>query len=269
MRILHIWNTAGVASIIAKNMDRIYGTQSNVLMKKDWDKFGFTTYGELLSYKHNTLFHKVDFILKCLKKAQDFDIIHVHGQWKILPITKLLYPSKPLIAHFHGTDIRGLWNKRKKFWKFADVLLYSTLDLKDEETPREAIFILNPVDMDLFYPKHDVLFPNDAFHITYNADNEAKRLAQQYGLKLVIHDRSIPYRKFADELCNYGYYIDVKAVAPSFRIYNFLSKTGLEALACGLKVINRDGNILEGLPEEHKPESVTRILYSLYKTLLK
>ena len=270
MKILHIWNTAGVASIIARTMDRIYKTDSWVLMKKDWDKWGLTTYGELLEYRHNTVYDKAKFTLTCLRKGKPFDIIHVHGLWKILPTVKLLYPSKPLIFHCHGTDIRGLWKKRRKFWKYADQVLYSTLDLKDAETPIGAVLINNPIDTDLFYRKHLGLL-GYAFHISYNADNEARALAEQYKLKLVIHNslkNPIRHIKMVDELCKYEYYIDVKAIAPSFKIYNYLSKTGLEALACGLKVVNRDGEILRGLPDKHNPVKVAGKLYQIYRELM-
>ena len=33
LRVLHIWNTAGVASVIAKYMDRILGTRSLVVYR--------------------------------------------------------------------------------------------------------------------------------------------------------------------------------------------------------------------------------------------
>ena len=36
-----------------------------------------------------------------------------------------------------------------------------------------------------------------------------------------------------------------------------LSKTVLEALACGLKAIRWDGRVVSGLPKEHRPERVS------------
>jgi hypothetical protein len=47
LKILHIWNTAGVGSVIAKFMDSMYPTESQVVMRKEFDKFGFTTLGEV------------------------------------------------------------------------------------------------------------------------------------------------------------------------------------------------------------------------------
>lgn len=43
MRILHVWNTAGVASVIAKFMDRLLGTKSLVVHRRAFDLFSVTT----------------------------------------------------------------------------------------------------------------------------------------------------------------------------------------------------------------------------------
>jgi len=36
---------------------------------------------------------------------------------------------------------------------------------------------------------------------------------------------------------------------------------------CGAKVIRWDGNIVEGLPEQHKPENVVRKLFEIFSSL--
>jgi hypothetical protein len=48
---------------------------------------------------------------------------------------------------------------------------------------------------------------------------------------------------------------------------NCLSKTALEALAVGSKVIKPDRLITE-LPEQNRPEVVVKKLYGLYRSLL-
>ena len=37
MKVLHIWNTSGVASIIAKFMDKLFDTKSLVVHRKAFD----------------------------------------------------------------------------------------------------------------------------------------------------------------------------------------------------------------------------------------
>lgn len=257
MRILHVWNTAGVASIIAKFMDRLFSTESLVVHRKKFDKFGFTVYGELWdcgSYR---------FILKIIWLARKFDIIHIHDLDILLPILRRIYPKKPLIIHYHGSKIRNKWSQRKKYWKRADIIFFSTKDLCETDTPEQAIYLPNPVDIDLFHPISGVKKKqNTALAFLYYLDEKkAKEYADKYGLALEFLERNIPYRKLPEVLNRYSHYID-RTEIPS------LSKTGLEALACGLKVIRWDGKMIEKLPEEHYPDVVVRKLFSIYQSLL-
>ena len=158
MKVLHIWNTAGVASIIAKYMDKIYGTKSWVIMRKRYDKFGITTYGECWNYRAKI------FKWRALWEARKYDIIHVHAFDEIVPDLKVLY-RKPVVLHYHGSNIRGKWNVRRKFWSKADAILYSTRDLKDEDTPEHAMWLPNPVDIEIFYPRCKYK-PETAFHLS-------------------------------------------------------------------------------------------------------
>jgi len=265
MKVLHIWNTAGVGSIIAKYMDRLFGTESLVVYRRAFDRYGVTTYGELWDCGAKM------FTLKCLLKVRKFDIVHIHSFDKIVPLVKLFYPKKPIVLHYHGSDIRGKWSLRRKYWSKANALIYSTLDLADNETPKHAIYMPNPVDTEVFYPSAVKSTPKTAFHVSYNADDVALKYAQQYNLKLTIYDRTknggIPHSKFPKILCQYEYYIDVKRDAAGILLKVPLSKTALEALACNLKVITWNGRIIEGLPSQNLPENVARQIFAIYSKI--
>ncbi|MEM2621222.1 MAG: hypothetical protein QXN22_08190 [Thermofilaceae archaeon] len=264
MRILHIWNTAGVASIIAKYMDRLFGTKSLVIHRAAFDPYGFTTYGELWNCGAKS------FALRSLLKARNFDIIHVHYFDKIVPYLKLLYPDKPIILHYWGDDIRGKWREKQKYWEKADAVLYAAPDLLGEGAPKHAIYVPCPVDTEIFYPRPVKPKPNSAFHFSYNADDLATDYAKRYGLELTIYDRKkhgpIPHLKLPEILCQYEYYIDVKRSCG--RLIHGIGKTGREALACGLKVITWEGKIIEGLPRENYPEEVASRVFAIYKSIL-
>jgi glycosyltransferase involved in cell wall biosynthesis len=256
LRVLHIWNTAGVASVIAKYMDRILGTESLVVHRKAFDRYGVTTYGELWDCGAKV------FALRCLLLARRFDIIHVHSLDKLVPFLKILYPGKPVILHYHGNDIRNKWSLKRKYWSKADAILYSTPDLLNHETPKLAVYLPNPVDTDLFHKFPDTFRKSrTALAFKYHLDiDKANSYAKKYGLSIEFLERNIPHNKMPEILNKYEYYIDQTQI-PS------LSKTALEALACGLKVIRWDGEIIEGLPEEHKPENVVISLVKLIKEL--
>ncbi|MGQ9680670.1 MAG: hypothetical protein ACUVV4_07920 [Candidatus Bathyarchaeia archaeon] len=258
MKILHIWNTAGIGSIIAKHMDRLYGTESLVVMRHSFDPFGFTTYGKLWNCGSKM------FGFKSLLLARRFDIIHVHYFDAIIPFLKFFHHEKPAIIHYHGDDIRNKWVSRRRYWSKADLALYSTPDLLNIETPKDAVYIPNPVDTDLFYPlnRHDRK-PKSAMCFPYHVDEEkAKCYARRYGLDLTFIQRKVSYREMPRLLNQYEYYIDQTEI-PS------LSKTALEALACGLKVITVNGYIVEDLPPQHRPENVAKQIYEIYLNLLR
>jgi hypothetical protein len=109
MKILHICNTGGVGSVIAKFMDRLFGTESLVVERKIFDPYGLTTYGELWDCGAKT------FALRCLLLARRFDIVHVHYFDKLIPFLKSFYPKKPVVLHYHGDDIRGKWCLKRKY----------------------------------------------------------------------------------------------------------------------------------------------------------
>jgi glycosyltransferase involved in cell wall biosynthesis len=207
MKVLHIWDTAGTASIIAKYMDMVFGTESLVVHTKTFDLFGLTTYGELWDCGANT------FSLRCLLLARKFDVVHIHTFDKLIPFLKVIYPKKPVVLHYHGSEIRGNWLLKRRFWSKADVILYSTTELLSNETPKTAVYMPNPVDTNLFYPLKARFKPKTAFHISYNADDLAKMYANKYHLELTIHNRErqrIPHFKLSEILRQYEYYIDIK-----------------------------------------------------------
>jgi glycosyltransferase involved in cell wall biosynthesis len=267
VKILHIGNTAGVGSVIAKYMDRLFGTDSLVVARRVSDPVGFTTYGELWNTGSKM------FTLRCLLIARKFDVVHVHYFDKIIPYLKLLYSKKPVVMHYHGDDIREKWKLKSKYWRKADAVLYSTLDLNETDTPRHAMHLPNPVDTEIFYPCHKKPEPGTAFHLFYHANELAQTYARENGLRLTIHDwrneDRIPHEKLPEILCKYEYYIDARRGQDRALLRVPLSKTALEALACGLKVITWSGSVVYELPPENYPEGASKRALSIYLSLLK
>lgn len=274
MKILHVLNTGGVASIIAKFTDRIFATKSRVITRKIQDRFGLTIYGEYW----NSSFYV--FLLKIVWEARKHDIVQLHDRDLLITILKFIYPGKPVIIHYHGSKIRGKWKKRKKYWSKADKILVVTKDLL-RGAPESVEVLENPVDTDLFYPmpkvKRELM---KALHFEYGVSELARETANGCGLELVIVDRSknyIPYLKMPEFLNRFEFYIDVK-LGRRFADYNTgsvllhppdaYSKTGLEALACGLTVLSINKFIARGLPEENYPEFVADRMYEIYNELL-
>ena len=262
MKILHIWNPCSVASVIARAMDKKYNTNSSVVTLKKYDKYKHTVYGVTWDL------HPLLFNIKIILYAKRFDIIHVHRRDDLLPFLRKLYPKKKLIIHYHGSEIRDQWNIKREKWSLTDHIFVSTPDLLNG-APSDAELLLNPVDFTIFKPITNVRKTGDALTFEYDANKEAKKLADKYGLKLDICKRNVLYVKMPLLLNKYHYYIDVKR-SKGILLYDAkaISLVGLQSLVCGLKVINRDGEIFDVLSKEHKPEYAMEQVYAVYTELL-
>ncbi len=261
MKILHVWSCAGVSSLIAEYMDRKYGTLSDVIITEKWDKLG------LNSYRTTRIKSKPLFALRALIMAREYDLVHVHYHSIFVPLLKAIYDG-PVIMHFHGSDVRENWGAHKRSEK-ADEILVSTSDLL-RGAPERAMWIPNPVDTELFSWREGAESGEGrAIHFSKGADDEARALADSHGLSLSIHRDKIPHSYLPDLLRFFEYFIDVQrdfkgrllpVAGPSVG-----SKLSLEALSVGLKVIDRYGEIKEGLPPYNTPQRVAKFHFLIYQ----
>jgi hypothetical protein len=262
--ILHIWNTAGVACTLAKWTNKIYGVNTDVCGSRKHDLFGHLTYGTEW-VKEGAFFPHI------LKYSRNFDIIHLHERDRFIRNIRKHYPAKPLVMHYHGTDIRGRWGGRRRCWEKADAIIVSTLNLL-EGAPERAMYLPNPIDTDIFYPTSHKAAPTAALTFSHGAVDVAERIAEEHGLRLTIHPRNMQFLEMRDLFKQFSWYIDTKRNNVGellCRRGGSGSMTGLEALACGLKVINSDGEIRESLPSQHKPENAVRTLHPIYMSIMK
>ena len=259
-KVLHVWNTAGVASVIAKFTDRDFGTVSEVITRKAADRVGLTTYGT--AYPDGA----ARFFARALWMARGADLVHVHSLDRIVPWLKGLY-SKPVVLHYHGTDIEGRWREKEGRWMKADYVAVSTPNLL-EGAPSSAVNIPNPVDTDLFRPMASGRNPSSAVSFRYGMDAEADEAAKKLGLELTWLERwSVPHDRMPEMLSKFAYYIDMRR-PPAHIEARSVGKAALEALACGLKVVDWNGRILEGLPPEHDPANVAATWNGIYGKLI-
>jgi len=260
--VLHVWNTAGVACTLAKWTNKLYGAHTEVYAMEKHNRFGHLTYGEPCPNEH--------FQYRVIQNIPNFDIVHLHEFDAFANKIKKFYPEKPLVLHYHGSDIRGLWRRKRRHWEHANAILVSTRDLL-KGAPERATYLHNPVDLEIFYPDpntHEV-DPKSALTFRHGAVDVAEKLAEKYDLELSVFSRNIKFISMPDILRRFSWYIDVKRNNGVLfcRRGDGGSMTGLEALACGLKVINSDGEIREGLPTQHRAENVVKTLYQIYSGL--
>jgi len=209
--------------------------------------------------------------------ARRYDILHIHSEYKVAFFT--LFCKK--VFEFHGDDMRACPRKSrsKLFGKIDRVIdrlflhvfkrvthfYVSTPDML-AEVP-DSCWLPNPVDTKHFRSCNPKKLNGNALytHNWYETGDHARTWAKQHNVKLAVIDRVkqryVHYKDMPSVLANFEYFIDRHAI-------HSLSKTALEALALGLKVVRWDGKIVEGLPECHRPENVARLTLKVYEQTL-
>jgi len=298
MRILHIWDQAGVAFVLAK-YQRLNGHDSKAIMVREYDKYGIGKFYN--QYVIDATLN--DFDQKSVDEANSADILHIHSRSDMVFKFREKYGnSKKIILHYHGTDIRGIKKQKlphrsklsdlavrgiftyrrvrdsilikrrnhSKAQRLADAVIVSTPDLLPLVS--NAIFLPNPIDTDHFTPdKMSSPKLETPQALTMNTEAIDIQLTLSYckknnvNLDIDVYNRirdPIMYGDMPAFLKKYRVYVDVRFV--DGKILENLSKTALEALACGLNVLDFKLDCRHGLPEEYNPMNVTSGLETIY-----
>jgi hypothetical protein len=288
--VLHIWDQAGVAYIIAK-FQQMGGNESKVIRVKNADKYGIDEF-----YKEYGLFvTSNELVCKSMEEAKRADVIHIHSLPEmVINIRKIYRRSKIIILHYHGTDIRGFSEEylRKSYLRSilspknlirkilrkrlhlkaqrsADRVIVSTPDLA--KLIDGSILLPNPIDTDHFNRKLIGGRSLNERGVLINSEVTNIELAMDYcrrkgvNLNIGIYDRTknpINYKDIPNFLKEYDVYVDLRFV--NQKLLRNLSKTALEALACGLRVLNYNLEYVDELPSEHCPTNVVTRLSFIY-----
>jgi len=244
MKILHVWNQAGTASIIAKWQRKI-GHEVIVIQNSKHDKIKCTYY-----YRDMTRNSKIKFVLKCIRLAKHYDIIHLHDAWFVVLPIRILYPKKKIIMHYHGSLVRlGMKETRRKIWeRFVDKIIVSTPDLLEFRYKSPPVYVPNPVDTELFHSRAKK--NNGKCVISLKKDqsiNVVDSLLYDHGIDVGLDEvKGIEYEKFPEKLKEYEFYADIPM--SNGKIIQANSMCGLQAMSMGIKVISYDFKITDKLP---------------------
>ncbi len=265
MRILHVWDQASTASVIAKWQRKIFNHNVMVIKNAKHDRLKDTEY-----YGGIVPRNKYLFVLKAILLARKFDIIHLHDAWFMVVPLKILYPKKKIIMHYHGSMVREeLKGKsmRLKWEKLVNVIIVATPDLLEFDYSRQPYYIPNPVDTELFKPI--IPLENNKGLISLKKNQSSSRTMTElskhgfdFRLETLPRHEKVEYRLFPTRLMMYEYYVDLPVI--SGKLIHANSVTGLQAMSMGLKVISWDYAISTSLPDFHRPENVVREIEKIY-----
>jgi len=268
-KVIHIWGICGIGGLLSKYMDKYFDYNSISIARKSHDVFKHSNEKTLVWNNKASIWS-----MRCALKARSFDIIHLHSGIQWLKYYRFFYPNKKIVLHLHGTEIRGLWDK--KDLSKANMILVSTPDLL-EGSPDEVLYLPNPIDEDLInYIKSCNIKKKKgiAFHSDRYASEVAMKYAKENNIDIYTLERDtnpLNHIDFLKIVAEYEYYIDVKRDFPNHLygslILEYSSLTGLEALALGCKVIKWNNEIIEGLPDKHKSLYIANLLNNYYNRL--
>jgi hypothetical protein len=157
----------------------------------------------------------------------------------------------------------------------ADIVILATPDLKDEITKANPIVVNNPVDTEHFIKSSENRAHSNEAFFTFSTESTSNTKwiinhCKNNGIKdLQVIDRTkhpISYSDMPSFLQEFSTYVDVRYV--NDKILHNLSKTALESLASGLKVIDYELKYKFDLPEEHEPTNVTNKIENIYQEIL-
>jgi len=211
------------------------------------------------------------FLYKMQKRAAEYDIVHVHDIYKLVPKLRKRYPSKTIILHWHGTILRNTSKeKRAEAERCADEVLVSTPDLLQFTN---ATYLPNPIDREMFFStkqrKTHSITKVVCFMSKMENPADLRKNLDEHGIVMDLDtvDRTtnpINYAKMPAFLQKYECLLDTKFIYGS-KPGPFLSMTGLQALSVGLRVIDYEYKVRDAFPEQHDPYNVVKKLDDIYR----
>jgi hypothetical protein len=305
MKVLHINDQAGVSCILAKYQRR-NGIESKVLSSYKMDKFGilkfYKDYVDVVKqadFLDNCISEakNADIVHIHSNEALVFTIRKTFGNSKKIilqyhgtdirgfknknnsktSILQKITNKKKLFVHKLKNR---LWLVKRGYYKslstqsqkLANDILVATPDLLS--LVPHAKYLPNPIDLDHFSKRNDNYNrpTNSALTIKTATGDIQKTLEyckiNNVRLKIDVFDRTktpLLYEEIPNFLKKYDIYVDVRIV--NDKILENYSKTALESLACGLKVLNYKLEYIDRLPEIHYPVNVASQLQNIYNKI--
>lgn len=269
MRVAHINDCAGVACLLAVEQ-RTCDHHSTVRTLARYDPYQQVQY-----YSDATILHhsRKSFWMQCLLDVLRADIVHIHD---VPPAARRFrHWRHKIIYHHHGSNSRKSFDSRTYERHTAQIIL-STPDLQAHRYHKDAVYVPNPVDTELFAPR-PTSDSNRGLVIMkpWQTKSQTHQIITEMGwdnIEWDIYgrrpgDMRFPYSTMPELLGRYAYYGNVSVNEKGHIDTITPSTTMLQALSLGLKVYTADG-VLSGLPNQHRPGVACQRVLEIYQTVL-
>jgi len=259
MDTLHVRDTAGIGSLIAKYMDNstVYAFKRYKKQNMMSDKYNIGSfYGT--EYDDCSI---PTFLIKALWKSRHYDTIILHDLPQLILGIRILNRKARIILYYHGTILRTRHAHLAKYDKYADVTIVTTANLLRYRP--SAVHMPNLVDTEHFKPLN-IRRKKELLIMRQDNDPIPEKLLQYSHDELTRESDHVPYSQMPELFNRYTLFANPKTVDGKKRAADTWTGLEYQALACGLKVY-RDGQWHYGLPEQCKPENYIKRLKELIK----
>lgn len=183
-------------------------------------------------------------------KKSDADLLHVN--YLGVHAWLAFLSGKKYVLHVHGSDVRdrSLCSWKRKVLENAERVLFSTSDL-ESFVPEGSVYL--PVVVgDQFFDMGLKRTVDFAFRRLWYENCRKSGAFVFWGF---------PYCFMPFFLNRVDVFVDRASICS-------LSKTALEALACGCKVLDFNDELVVGLRSEHRVSNVVKLLVGVYEEFL-
>lgn len=270
MNILFVHNTAGALTPVA---DWLVDNGHKAVIFLNSDLFGLSSYSPNAHVTQSRAIYEtlIEYVF-----YNNPDVIHISTAHSYVSFIRLFTQRIPIVFMYHGSEARtrakvGLSPRLEISW--SDKILVSTRDLSafgewyDRPVPSFFRYTGGRV-------KGSALMIYADFFAEYGKDHRelAREVCSNLGLDLTIRQRRnenpIPHIDMPKLYSQYEYFLDFKG-HDSDKTFA-LSKSALEAMSCGCKVLQDRDPYTILLPEEYlQGEELLRRYSDLYASLSK
>lgn len=238
MKVLYVWDTAGVFSPVASWLNKANGHEAKILMNEKCDPFGQTSQLDCaIMVKSAKAFYK-----RLIRELLFFrpDVVHVSDGIKLFLIARLFAPRAKIVMTYHGSVRRMKSGKRHPEVNMAEKVTVATPDLCEF-----GEWMDRPI-WDYFYDRGGrvkdtaVMFYTDYFFIDWR--EEAKMWTEANDIDLTIVDRTkgdfIFHKDLPEFFSKFEFFLDYKGFLINSNGSITVSVAAMEAKMCGCKIIH-------------------------------
>lgn len=260
-------NTAGALTPVVDWLNNEIGSEATIIQQSHNDIFALTSCSPYAIMTEGREIYSAT-IREIIERQPS--VIHINSTIGFIPLVRLFAPRTPLVYMYHGSEIRE--RLKAGLGEMLDISLADKVIVSTQDLRRFGEWFDRPIPSHFVYrggrKKGTALMMYAEFFGDYDRDKRdlARLVCEELGLDLTIREsrnaQPIPNMEMPLLYSQYEYYLDFKGF--DTRDTFAVSKSGLEAMLCGCKVLHDSSPLTVLDPREHLSG---RSLYEKYRLM--